>query len=469
MSSSTSSAEPRELSHYSTSAIHLDLDVLTTSHRLAGVLHQFEATCTEPAFRVRVSHVADVMGGHARSAEPVDRWVNTVGQGFRMADSRALPTYLRILLTTPVFGHVAPSLTPLGRLIAAIQREEFPNLFPMPVVLPSPIETPGIHANPHALNGAFNNVHNALGRALHSISRLIFALRWRRIIDVIRNPPWLHWPWPRLPWPSWPRITIPEKPGAWRGLLPFIPGIPRLVPKAPEIISPTPAMPETKTPPQKTPPTISPSIQPGPQRETQPPSSWNEPPLRQDNPTGDPDILKTERIEANGRHETNPFTKKSIKSVKDHINAYGCLLTAFTMLLNSHGYKVSMTDMYMELYKKKTGKDFDKDAKDGTITLGDLIWESGPITSITDGQFKEVSAEIDKSAKSFDALIKENGPIAIEVLMGPSKHWIVVDGYDAKTGKFFIRDPLKGQVKGKIPGDDYKPSGKAKYIKAKSP
>jgi|GEM_PF-1575552 len=89
MTDSTSSAEPRELHHYSESAIRIDLDLLATSHTLAGILHQFEATCTEPGFRVHVSHVADGMGGHARSAEPVDRWVGTVGVDFFLADSRA--------------------------------------------------------------------------------------------------------------------------------------------------------------------------------------------------------------------------------------------------------------------------------------------------------------------------------------------------------------------------------------------
>ena len=240
MTGSTSSAEPKKLHHYSESAIRIDLDLLATSHRLAGILHQFEATCTEPGFRVHVSHVADGMGGHARSAKPVDRWVNIVERGFRMADSRALPPYIRILLTAPAFGNVTPSLTPLGRLMGTIQREEFPNLFPMPVVLPSPIETPGIHANPHALNGAFNNANSALSRALHSIRRLIFALRFRRFIDRIRRPPWFHWPWPRLSWPDWPTITIPEGLGAWWRLLPFIPGTPWLAPKPPAMPSPTP-------------------------------------------------------------------------------------------------------------------------------------------------------------------------------------------------------------------------------------
>lgn len=86
MAGRTSSAEPRQLYRYADVALRLDGELGAEASRLGATLHQFEATCREPGMALRVSYLADMMRGYARDNEPVENWVQSVGQAFERAD-----------------------------------------------------------------------------------------------------------------------------------------------------------------------------------------------------------------------------------------------------------------------------------------------------------------------------------------------------------------------------------------------
>lgn len=87
MSLAISSAIPGRLHRYATVGTQLDAELLSESGRLAGILRHFEATCREPRYVVRVSHLADELRYYAQQAEPLDRWVGQVGTAFLLADT----------------------------------------------------------------------------------------------------------------------------------------------------------------------------------------------------------------------------------------------------------------------------------------------------------------------------------------------------------------------------------------------
>lgn len=87
MTSAISSAQPLQLFRYSDITTRIDSEIAAEANRLAGVLRNFEATCTE--YRVPVAHLADSVRGHAYQAEAVDVWVRTVGAGFWAVDQGA--------------------------------------------------------------------------------------------------------------------------------------------------------------------------------------------------------------------------------------------------------------------------------------------------------------------------------------------------------------------------------------------
>lgn len=87
MSLAISSAIPNDLSRYSTVGSRLNAELLSEAGYLAGVLSHFEATCREPGYALRVSHLADELRGYARQTDLLDRWVGVVGIGFFAADS----------------------------------------------------------------------------------------------------------------------------------------------------------------------------------------------------------------------------------------------------------------------------------------------------------------------------------------------------------------------------------------------
>lgn len=87
MSLAISSAIPNDLSRYSTVGSRLNAELVSEAGYLAGVLSHFEATCREPGYSLRVSHLADELRGYARQTDLLDRWVGVVGIGFSAADS----------------------------------------------------------------------------------------------------------------------------------------------------------------------------------------------------------------------------------------------------------------------------------------------------------------------------------------------------------------------------------------------
>jgi len=84
MTSSTSSAEWPKLYNYSDRALQIDRELAAEANRIAGILRNFEATCTE--YRVSVSHLAGEIQGYASRAEGTDVWVRQVGVAFQQAD-----------------------------------------------------------------------------------------------------------------------------------------------------------------------------------------------------------------------------------------------------------------------------------------------------------------------------------------------------------------------------------------------
>lgn len=84
MASSISSAEWPKLFRYSDRALQIDGELAGEGSRIAGILRNFEASCTE--YRVAVSHLAGDIRGYAHRAEGTDAWVRTVGADFQRAD-----------------------------------------------------------------------------------------------------------------------------------------------------------------------------------------------------------------------------------------------------------------------------------------------------------------------------------------------------------------------------------------------
>ncbi len=186
--------------------------------------------------------------------------------------------------------------------------------------------------------------------------------------------------------------------------------------------------------------------------------------LSQKEPKGDQRILELHRVTDDQKHEEiNPFTGQPIKTVRDHIKAYGCLLTSYVMLLRHYGYNVSVTDMYKSLYESVTGNNFDEDAKGGEIVLANLYAPDSIISKMTRQEMSVETGHIDGNTSSLVKAVQAHGPLVMQVSTGNADgHWIVVDGYDEKNG-FIIRDPLQGSVTTKIPGR-YKLLGPIKYL-----
>ena len=104
MSQSVSSAEPEKLFRYSDVATGIDHALVSESHRLAGRLGHFETRCTEPGYKVSVSHLADALRSHGSQSEYTDGWVRDVGKAFQLADGMRS-------------GWRSPPVSPVERLV----------------------------------------------------------------------------------------------------------------------------------------------------------------------------------------------------------------------------------------------------------------------------------------------------------------------------------------------------------------
>lgn len=125
MAQPISSAEPEKLFHYSDFGMQLDRDLVSEACRLAASLQSFEATCTEPGFQVRVSHLADSVRSYGSQNESVDSWVRQVGTAFQRADS--------MCLTTNYPGQAVDSMLRTGQYANSNATVAPPTPVPMPV------------------------------------------------------------------------------------------------------------------------------------------------------------------------------------------------------------------------------------------------------------------------------------------------------------------------------------------------
>jgi hypothetical protein len=172
--------------------------------------------------------------------------------------------------------------------------------------------------------------------------------------------------------------------------------------------------------------------------------------ISQKHPTGSEGILNLKRkSEGDEKPET----------VRDHIVRYGCLMTCYTMLLNDIGVSVDVTDLYKEKYKlANPTRDFDRDARDGTIVLSDLFTPLSIIKNVANGKNQQGisgtsgSLSGSTSERRIDSLkkaIDQYGSVVVHVTGDPNYgHWIVVDSYD--EDKFSVRDPLKSDLQNNV-------------------
>jgi hypothetical protein len=208
-------------------------------------------------------------------------------------------------------------------------------------------------------------------------------------------------------------------------------------------------------------------------------------PLRQDKAVGDTSVLDARRYSSavNGDTTTESAWFGPIRTVSDHIRAYGCYLTSLTMLLRDMGRNATVTDLYKANYKRATGRSFDddlahdddKNEASSDIVLSDLYLQPSVIDDVT-GNDCEIAAgeKLPIAGDATDALVRnlnEHGSVIIQVNSPTADgHWIVVDAYDSATGTFTVRDPALGLVTGVAisPNGKYKPRGPVNYIRQKA-
>lgn len=168
--------------------------------------------------------------------------------------------------------------------------------------------------------------------------------------------------------------------------------------------------------------------------------------LSQRNPVGDESILNLKRLEnANGSWSTG---EAGIDTVREHIQAYGCLMTAFTMLLQGKGVNIQVTDLYKANYELRTGRKFDEDARDGTIVVSDLYADANMVSRAASGygvRGDTLVVNTDAEAnRSLQSMLSNHGSVAIHMSGATNDgHWVVIDGYNA-DGTYKVRDPLTG-------------------------
>ena len=205
----------------------------------------------------------------------------------------------------------------------------------------------------------------------------------------------------------------------------------------------------------------------------------------------DKDLLdKTRRYDIQGNskqvveHAYFKGRTQPILTVRDHIAAYGCLMTCFTMLLRDAGSKVRVTDLYRVNYSQQPdnrranttidedlASQDDSDAMQRDIAVFDLELKANTVSLTTGKTYasktaKSVFSTTDRVA--IEAKVKEllnDGPFIMQVSTGTAYgHWIIVDA--SKGGnKFSIRDPLRGEVvDAEIPSSKYIPTGDVYFL-----
>lgn len=159
------------------------------------------------------------------------------------------------------------------------------------------------------------------------------------------------------------------------------------------------------------------------------------------------------REDGQGKIEEVQYAPRKILTVRDHIHAFGCLMTCYTMMIQDRGADVDVVDLYKAKYGLDTGKPFDETVHhDDTVVMFDLNTPAGVVSPAAGGQLKGESHDL---AGATDAAKKEalagfmnpqNGSVAVKVVgYGTGDHWVVVDRQNA-DGTYDVRDPMKGLV-----------------------
>jgi hypothetical protein len=143
--------------------------------------------------------------------------------------------------------------------------------------------------------------------------------------------------------------------------------------------------------------------------------------------------------------EYSPSKKITITDVRTHIQVYGCLITAYTMLLRDQGENVYVTDFYKAIYRRVMGKDFDQEAQSGGIVLPNMLSHVDDVQTVAPN-YRGIPGTLtgtrdDEIRQSLQDELRAHGPVVLHVA---NNHWIVVDRYN-EDGTFNVRDPLHGE------------------------
>jgi hypothetical protein len=92
MTQGVSSAEPEKLFQFAKRGRWITFHLEMESSQLANHLQRFENLCTEPAYRIHASYLADHVRNFGAECRPIDDWVDRVGKEFLLADQSKLST-----------------------------------------------------------------------------------------------------------------------------------------------------------------------------------------------------------------------------------------------------------------------------------------------------------------------------------------------------------------------------------------
>jgi len=324
MDGHASSAEPQKLFRYAIRSLKIDGELAAAANRLAAVLAEFQATCTEPMLRPPIlDHLLTEMRALAHLAEETDRWVYQVGREFAAADQNAaLPSPAASDSFTADTGSPAMSA---------------------PVAEPVAAADDAVHAGP-----------------------------------------------------------------AETGVEPPVAPLP---PPVPAPAAPTPS-----------------------------PRSF----FSQQVPVGDEQVLATARFEQPGHFEFSQISGREIRTVRDHLREYGCLMTNHAMLLNDSGEPLTVTDLYKANFTAKTGQLFDQAAANGSITLPDLTAHHNMVAVATDGRYQLGYGVLQGDpVAALSRAVGEQGAVVLQAEVNGHEHWLIVDHANG-DGTFDVRDPVRG-------------------------
>ncbi len=115
MDNTTSSAVPEQLLHYADIGQQINASLQSHADRLAAVLAQFQATCTE--YRIQIDHLPGQLASLAHMAAAHDQWVSAIAQQFRAADQERPKNFVETItqamgaaVKQVLTGHIGDSI-----------------------------------------------------------------------------------------------------------------------------------------------------------------------------------------------------------------------------------------------------------------------------------------------------------------------------------------------------------------------